>query len=521
MAAAALAFVNIASGCQEEQAGGYEIPEFELPQMKWTSYGWEITTSTVKGRFELESYLPGGATLQVSCLFGTEDSMKPVSIEMTDKWNYKYSTERLTGLTPGTEYIMEVHWSSEQAADGGQEKVMRKTVRTMSDYSGYTVDNTVKPVSHIIEWDTEFEKPTGLVTVSPENIFAAYPRMTHLDNGQIACFYHGGTVGTPFQSIFMQKTSDNGQTWSEPVTVLSILWDEYKDIYRRFINPEIMRMQNGDYLFTVTAIGINDTNETDHTLAMVSSDGCNTWSKPVIVGSGRSWEPMVVQLPEGELELFVSSEAQWWGVVNPMPQEILCSRSTDNGQTWTEYIRASYSENRRDGMPSAVVMQGNKGVLFSIEVINNNGFGSPSLIRRDLAGEWDPKPWTGTASDYRWHVQMAMNNGWTDGAAPYTIQLKTGEIVVMSQVNPKGGIWQTAYPRVTICDNTGHGWSDATKSTPVGAMPSNEGFYYGSLFQADDNTVWLAASHVSYSGSTAQWSRIKLLKGTIVDYPRN
>lgn len=496
---------------------GTPVPDFELPEMKWTTYDWEITKTTVSGMFELDGRIPAGATLEVNCYFGeNEDALKPIAHTVTDKWNYKYSTERLTGLEPGTTYLMRIEYGSKEAKGGGQQKSLTKQVKTMSDYSGFQVDQTVTPVNHKIEWATEKEKPTGLKSISPANIFAAYPRLVHVDNGTIACVYHGGTIGTPFLAIYMQTSTDDGATWSEARELLSVNDPKYAEVYKRFINPEILRLQNGSFLLSVTAIGAVETNENCHTLALISEDGCKTWSEPVIVGRGRSWEPMVVQLPNGELELLVSSEAQWWQVINPLPQEILCARSTDNGRTWTKYIRACYSPDRRDGMPSAVVLQGNKGVLFSIEVINHNGYGSPSLVHRALDGEWDPIPWRGQASDSRWHIQMALNNGSTDGAAPYTIQLTTGEVVVMAQVNPKNSIWQTAYPRIAICDNTGHGWSDASKSTPVGAMPNNEGFYYGSLFQKDDNTIWLAATHCSYSGTMAEWSQIKFLKGTIV-----
>lgn len=512
----------------EEPAYEIPVPDFDLPEMKWTSHDWEISKTTVEGRFELASLLPAGATLEVKCFFGeNEAELKQISYRMADKWNYKYITERMTGLEAGKAYILKVVYSSKEARGGGQTKELVKNVRTMSDYSSLAVDKTVKPVAHRIEWETDYETPNGLIQISPDGnkYFAAYPRLVHLDGGKVGVFYHSGYAGgNAFETIYFQTTSDDGATWTDPVEVLSIRWDKYSEQYGRFINPEITRLQNGSYLFSVTAIGVDDTNETDHTLAMVSKDNCQTWSEPVIVGSGRSWEPMVVQLPNGELELLVSSEAQWWGVTNPMPQEILCARSTDNGETWTKYIRAAYSEGRRDGMPSAVVMQGNKGVLFSIETMSDNGLGTPSFVRRDLDGEWDPKPLISGNSDYRWRVEMAKDNGQTNGAAPYTIQLKTGEIVIMSQVNGKsyngGYIWQTAYPRVVVCDNTGHGWSDATKTTPVGDMKSAEGtlegFYYGCLFQKSDDEIWLAASHVHYDGAVAKWSKIKLLKGRIL-----
>jgi len=147
-------------------------------------------------------------------------------------------------------------------------------------------------------------------------------------------------------------------------------------------NPEMVKLQNGWIVMSVTANGNPETNDNCHVMVVISKDGGETWGDPIIVGRGRTWEPMVIQLPNGELELFVSSEAQWWGTGTTIPQEILFARSTDNGETWTAFKRAAYSPDRRDGMPVAMVLKGNKGVLFAIEMVNDNGWGSPTFVKR-------------------------------------------------------------------------------------------------------------------------------------------
>jgi len=473
--------------------------------MKWTTYDWGITKTTITAPFELDGILQAKVSMNIECYFGrSESDLKKIShISVGKVGSYQYKTEKITDLEPNTDYIMRINYSA-----GDKSKSLTKIVRTLPDYSDITVDNTVKAVANKIEWEN---KPV-MKQISPDGLVAAYPRMIRVNNA-IYCFYHAGTLGSRFNDIFMQKSMDEGETWSDARSIISINLPQYKEHYKRFLNPEILQLDNGELLLSFSAIGIPETNDNCHTLIMKSKDEGETWSNPVIAGRGRSWEPMVVKLPNGELELLVSSEAQWWQNTNPMPQEILCARSTDNGETWTRYIRAAYSHDRRDGMPVAVVMQGNKGILFSIEVIRDNGFGSPSFIHRDLNGEWDPIPWDGRASANRWHVDVAVNNGNVHGAAPHTIQLTTGEIVIMAQVNPgTSTIWETAYPRVTICDNTGRNPQERT--TPV-SIPKNQGFYYGSLFQKDENTIWLAATHCSYSGNTLEYSNIKFIEGKI------
>ena len=52
-----------------------------------------------------------------------------------------------------------------------------------------------------------------------------------------------------------------------------------------------------------------ETNPNCQVFVSISKDNGNTWGDPITVGRGRCWEPQIVQLPGGELELLVSSEA--------------------------------------------------------------------------------------------------------------------------------------------------------------------------------------------------------------------
>ena len=414
----------------------------------------------------------------------------------------KYVSAEITGLTPGTDYLAVV-----KATVNGEEMELEKTVRTWSDYSTFQVDETVKPVSHVVEWD----RAKKLVCLTPEELQVEYPRMCRVDENKILLTYHGGSTDH-WQNSYLRKSYDNGKTWSEPVTIYNILNAFHGCKYHRICNPEMTRLQNGWIILTVVANGNPEGNSNSKVLACISKDGGETWGDPIIVGRGRTWEPQVVQLPNGELELLVSSEATWWDTQRDnMFQEILSTRSTDNGQTWTTYKRASYKHGARDGMPVAVVMQGNKGVLFVEESVNGNI--APSLVHRPLDGEWDTAPWDEVNDDNRWHTSLNRYAG-----APYMIQLPTGEFLIMAHTNQTGDVWQTNRPQVIMADNTGHNFKYSrlplSGNTPLAA---GTGAYYNSFFLYDNDTVWLLITKAVYDGQTRKESDVMVLEGKIVE----
>lgn len=315
------------------------------------------------------------------------------------------------------------------------------------------------------------------------------------------------TITTPGEYYF--QVTDGGKTWSQAEKLMdaSNKYSNMSNGWNRFSDPTFTRLTNGWILMQFIGNANPETNDNCRVLISISKDGGQTWGDPVTVGTGRTWEPQIVQLPGGELELLVSSEAYWWDHQrNNLYQEILCSRSTDNGQTWTAFTRASYNPGKRDGMPVPILMQGNKGVLFTIESINSNE--SPTLVHRELDGEWNTQDWNGRYDGHRWVAEPIRG-----AAAPYCLQLPTGEIVVMGHNNQSGSTWQTNRESVCIGDNTGHNFKYRTM--PFSSLPPQNGAYYGSLFLKDSNTIWLAYSHSVYNGSDCTKNCIEYIQGTI------
>ena len=157
-------------------------------------------------------------------------------------------------------------------------------------------------------------------------------------------------------------------------------------------------------------------------------------------------------------------------------------------------------------MPVAVCLQGNQGLLFSIETPTSNI--NPSLVHRDLNGSWDTSEWDGKQDDDRW-----INTTLQGGCAPFILQLPTGEIVMCAHQNQNGSVWQTCRSSVSIGDSSGHNFTNRT--LPFASLPAGQGAYYCQLFLKDDTHIWLVISHSTYNGTTCTKNTVEYIEGTI------
>jgi Neuraminidase (sialidase) len=102
----------------------------------------------------------------------------------------------------------------------------------------------------------------------------------------------------------------------------------------------VLVLKNGWVLVAYEANAKPDENKSSVQI-LLSKDTCKTWEGPVIYITGRSWEPAMVELPNGEIELFYSSEAKWWPN-EPIYQEIMQIYSTDKGYSWSQPRTVAY-----------------------------------------------------------------------------------------------------------------------------------------------------------------------------------
>ncbi|GAB3525795.1 hypothetical protein GCM10027443_00220 [Pontibacter brevis] len=325
------------------------------------------------------------------------------------------------------------------------------------------------------------------VKMSHQVYSAEYGRAHRVKGDTVLFTYHFGPPANEWDNIAIRRSIDGGNTWSEAETIVA---DDNPNYYG-FANPELITLQNGDVILAYTGRGKPDDNAHANIQIRVSKDRGWTFGPPQIVATGRSWEPAMIQLPDGEIELFYSSEALWWSGPGDTAeqQEILMVRSTDNGATWSAPIQVAYTPGMRDGMAVPLVLQDGKGIVFPIESVNNTA--SPWIVWSSLEARWNYDRVGSLQNERRWLATKAPI--W--GGAPFIIQLPTGETIL--SVQDRGGRaigsdWKKNTMLVLVGNSVAKNFTNI--SYPWPGLPTNEGAYYSSLFLKDAQTLVLVTT---------------------------
>ncbi|WP_210463199.1 sialidase family protein [Rufibacter roseolus] len=338
------------------------------------------------------------------------------------------------------------------------------------------VDNSTTSLN--ITWNATGTK------LSHDVYFAEYGRVRRVKGDTLLLTYHYGTPGNEWDNIAIRRSIDDGATWSAPETLMA----DNNPSYYGFSNPDILVLKDGRVILAYTGRGNPDDNAHANIQIRISNDRGWTFGPPVIVATGRSWEPSMVQLPDGEIEIFYSSEARWWAGPGStaQEQEILMVRSTDNGATWKLPRQVAYTPGMRDGMPVPVVLNNGKGIVFPIESVKNSK--SPWIVWSSLEARFNYQGPSTTANSRRWLATS--QNIW--GGAPYLIQLPSGETILSCQDaggRSVGADWKKNTMLVLVGNSSAMNFTNITYPWPN--LPNNEGAYYSSMFLKDANTIWL------------------------------
>lgn len=367
-------------------------------------------------------------------------------------------------------------------------------VSETEDTTKWVIQSSISgnPISHI-EWGTARQ-------VSHQVFSAEYPRMMRLGGDTLFLAYHGGDENNSWDNIYLRRSYDLGATWTEAEVLMA---DNNPD-YWGFANPEFLQLRSGRILMAFTGRGRPDDNMHDNIQVMHSDDRGITWSNPRIVAYGRSWEPAMIQHPNGDVQLFYSSEARWWGVSSNVEQEILMVKSKNEGLSWNIPKSVAYTSGKRDGMPVPLVLHDKKGIAFSIESVNN--VDGPFILQSSLADRFEVK--SGIARRLAAPKTLV---GF--GGGPYMQQLPTGETILSCHDTGGraiGGDWKKNTMYVLIGDNSAKNFQKV--SYPFPDLPVNEGAFFNSIHALDENTVIALGSRNFGDGH----SEVHWVTGTII-----
>lgn len=226
-----------------------------------------------------------------------------------------------------------------------------------------------------------------------------------------------------------------------------------------FVNPDFIELQDGRILLAYQwryKKGYNDiahTNENCGVEILFSDDKGRTFSEPRNIYTGRCWEPAMLQLPSGEIQMYITDSNETLNGVS-QPCTILI-RSFDGGRTWQGKESCSYRNGEiisrtfdgrctADGMPSGVWLDDNYGIAVPLEVWSGKYKmdQTPVVVRTDAATNWhsDQSIRSEGGPEYPWKKQL--NKDFV-GFGPYSTKLPTGEMVVLTNGVYKNvqGMW--------------------------------------------------------------------------------
>lgn len=324
---------------------------------------------------------------------------------------------------------------------------------------------------------------------------ASYPRMIRLASGALLCSFESEGASLAMHSV------DDGITWSAPVVAAAREGDVGAAV------PSLVQLHDGTVLLAYNPRPPADNQDSTRHFALrvkASHDGGRSWDTGVTVFTAGYqwargvWEPSMIQLPDGEIQVFAANEYPY---AESLDQEITRFRSTDGGESWSGGETVSYRPGHRDGMPVPLQLHGGRGLVVAIEDDGLvEGPFKPALLDLRTDGSAAGTPIGGGSPRRRAAL--------VDGAelpveayagAPYLAQLPSGETLLSFQSNAgRGGDWTNSTMVVAVGSEDAGGFGHATRPFPV---RTGRHALWGSLFVKDSSTVTALTTTTAFDSS--------------------
>lgn len=360
-----------------------------------------------------------------------------------------------------------------------------------------------KPVviDSVIIWDT-----VTLKRIAPPDSAAFYPRMIQLMNGYLLVVY--ATNG----NVVSLRSTDGGRNWMSPELIAARKDQVNMD------TPDLLQLIDGSVIICYSSRpqgalrGNPDSSKKFDVRIQKSTDNGISWKEEKILYEAGStfkdgcWEPSMLQLPSGEIQLFFSDEGIY---TTSNEQNISMLRSNDNGSNWSAKPRIiSFRKGSRDGMPVPIWVKKEKKIVITIEDPGNKNF-KPYTIRSSTNGQWQ-KIIEGNDKERMYALAIPIQDSIYAGA-PYLRQLSTGETILSYQSTEgrQRNKDNNAIMRVATGDHEAKKFDHVTIPFP---MPEGYHALWNSLCVLKGDTIVALTSTNGYSRDR---SEIWMIKGVV------
>ncbi len=308
-------------------------------------------------------------------------------------------------------------------------------------------------------------------------------------------------------AALIRFSNDNCENWSEPSIVA--VSEGYN-----FTNCELLELSSGKLLYMWNARPHRNTGLPYKIMYATSDNGGLSWNKAndlYIADSNFQngcWEPIALQLPDGEVQIYFANEAPY---PHSNEQEISLIRSFDECKTWRKAEKVSFRKDYRDGMPTPIYLPHSKEIVLAIEDNGIKGRFKPVIVR--TTNNWNDG--YVSANDIRREEALSTTCSLHDtiyAGAPYLIKLGENHTLlsIQSTEGRKGTNERFANMQVYIGDKNARNFKNG--STPIPNLPSNANALWNSITQIDKNTI---IAVMSVNGSKNQRNGIWTIKGKI------
>jgi hypothetical protein len=346
-----------------------------------------------------------------------------------------------------------------------------------------------------ITWDRSTDH-----VVSHTDKGAAYPRARRLSNGEILLgYHHGGGAGEYGTWVTLRRSRDGGKTWIDTRDIE----EPEEPQFWGFSNVDFIELGNGgDMLFVTAARGKAEPGTVDVFLSegerselrlRFSRDYGMTWSSPISVarGRGRVWEPSVVRLPNGELEVYYACEAPDLRRAGRQNQRIEVVRSLDNGRNWTGPAEVSQHPGMRNGMPAAIVLA--SGTV---------------ACAQEMVGD-KVSPWISFTLQGKRVEETVAQRDYDFGAAPALLRMPDDSVLLSFHSGfqrppaPVGAPVPWMFTNVWVQRGNAEAKDFGAGTQPWPDLDDRIGMFFPSLFMKDADTVVVLASCIMQPGDAS------------------
>ena len=180
-----------------------------------------------------------------------------------------------------------------------------------------------------------------------------------------------------FGDLFVIRSEDGGETWSEPRSFTGVLEVLMGETYGASPYGKIMELADGTLLMNVYTHGINE--YIDHQTHVIrSSDGGLTWSGPSTIPVDHGDETALLVLASGKVLAAVRRS------ISDVSQHVCVTSSLDGGYTWSDSTAVTGSME----LPADLVQLADGRVLMTFGY-RNPPFGVRALVSSDEGASWD------------------------------------------------------------------------------------------------------------------------------------